>query len=142
MCEVSKCEFRLPVDVLFILFSWDSSLHSTTSFTNGGREKWRFQGAWSGTGRIMKQKLPVLQRLSYVVYLNSQSIPKWTQIPCFQHLTSHFVLNRHMFDIGRYRQSMGLCFSTLINRGKLLLSPGGFHTSRYPWDNIIQVRGG
>lgn len=72
MCEVSKCEFRLSIDVLFVLFSWDSSLHNTTSFTNGGREKWRFQGIWSGTGRIMKQKLPVLQRLSYVVYLNSE----------------------------------------------------------------------
>lgn len=36
MCEVSKCEFRLPIDVLFVLFSWASSLHSPTSFPNGG----------------------------------------------------------------------------------------------------------
>lgn len=99
VCEVSKCEFRLFIDALFVFLSWDSCLHSNTPFNNGDRAKSRLQGTWSGTGRIMKQKLPVLRWRSCTVYLNSASEhgPK-----CHvSHIWHHTLpLTERMFDIG------------------------------------------
>lgn len=54
-----------------------------------------------------------------VLCIWTESICTWTQIPCFSHLTPHFAFNRTHVWYWRYRQSVVLCFSILVNWGRL-----------------------
>lgn len=80
---------------------------------------WGCWGVWNGRGRVIKQKLPLVQPPPSTMNLSSEH-------PCMDpntaFLISQVALNRSMFNIGRYRHTVGLYYSTLINHWRRLLS--------------------